>query len=379
MQTKTMTVRNFLKIETSEKCGDPRNISPRNDLALSTLGPYISAIEHKLVAAPFLVKGLSLPQRIEKMSNLRGYRFYYETDYSRFDASISAEMLASFEHMWLTLCFDPVDHEQFAGALAASLVTSGRSDVGVTYRLLGTRCSGDAHTSVANGVMNHMLTFLMTCHLSDCVSYHEGDDGIIATNEGIDSQFETLPDLGFLIKVDKYNHLNDTSFCGMFLVDDPIRGLQMYSDPLRCMAKLHTACADGLSQDLLVAKAMSIFNLNPSTPIITAWCQHILRVVPSRLLRPTKRARLLSTVNRVTRGGRKQEYIDLDIRAVDITPDVRASFAARTGIGVAEQLAYERYLLCLPYVPESYELIKREVVFEDSDSTLFNFLPCLYV
>lgn len=285
-------------------------------------------------------------------------------------------MLTNFEHIWLSLAFNPIDYPTFNHFLVASCMSSGVSDSGCTYSVLGTRCSGDAHTSLGNGILNHFLTFLMTAHLERMVSYHEGDDGVIATNDDIEHMFEILPDLGFLIKVDKYKHINDVSFCGMFLLDDKSE-LKMYSDPWRCLSKIHTACADGKSHNLIVAKAMSVLNLNPATPIITAFCMHVLRVVESPLLRPNRRQRFLNTIHRVNRGALKV-HVDLDVTPSDITGDVRASFAHRTGISPSEQLRCEDYLKNLTYIPESYQYMKRELVLDDASSTIFNMHDSLY-
>lgn len=98
VQTAQTKVRNFIKVEPMAKCSDPRNISPRNDSTLVTLGPYFSAVEHRAVSLPFLIKGCDIPSRAERMRDLLGWPHYYEIDYSRFDLSISVELLSQFEH-----------------------------------------------------------------------------------------------------------------------------------------------------------------------------------------------------------------------------------------------------------------------------------------
>lgn len=311
------------------------------------------------------------------MNNAKGYRYYYETDYSRFDASISAEMLASFEFNWLTLVYPCIDYPSLATALVSSVKTKGIHETGIVYNVFGTRCSGDAHTSIGNGVLNHFLTFLMTSHLDDLVTYHEGDDGLICVNENIDDSFDILPQLGFMVKVDCYGDINDASFCGMCLDEGDCESLDMFSDPFRCLAKIHTACADGFSKNLIVAKAMSILNLNPSTPIITAFCEHILNVVDSPLLRPNRRERFLRMISNLQKGSFKHQ-IDLGIKSTEISATKRANFLARTGLSPGYQVKYENYLRSLREVPAKYELIKRDVVLETADSTLFNFHECLY-
>lgn len=309
------------------------------------------------------------------MSACRSYRYFYEIDYSRFDASISLEMMACFELQWLCLVYPPEVYPEFASALVSCLSTRGVSDVGITYRTYGTRCSGDAHTSIGNGILNHFLTFLMTSHLSDVLSYHEGDDGLICTLERIDHWFTILPTLGFLIKLDLHSSLTDAAFCGMYLCDTP-SGLSAYSDPERTLVKLHVCKADGLPQNLLFAKALSVLSLNPCTPIITAWCQHILRCVDTPLSKPSRRHHLLRTIARIQSGGRRH-FVSFSPRTFTITSDVRAAFAHRTGISPALQVAYESYLLALPFVPSRYHLLKRDLSIDTLDSTLHNFIDVM--
>nr|ASS83278.1 RNA-dependant RNA polymerase [Lake Sinai virus 2] len=358
VQTSQTKVRNFIKVEPMAKCSDPRNISPRSDATLSTLGPYFSAIEHNAAGLPFLIKGCDMAARATKMRDLLGWPHYYEIDYSRFDLSISAEVISQFEHAWISLVYAPDMHPLFWQTLVATLVTSGFSEYGITYTLPGSRCSGDPHTSVGNGILNAFLTWLVTFDKS-CSYYCEGDDGIIGCAQPICDEIEIIPDLGFMLKIDHYEHIDDCSFCGMYLLDD--RGLlRMYSDPVRTLSKIHVCCADGLPNNLIVAKALSLLNLNPCTPIVTAFCRHILRVVRSVLLNPRNRNRLATAVKRVAPWAVYFPF-SYEPSYSEPTPAMRAAFSARTGISPALQISYEQYLLNLKYVPSSYRYLKRDL------------------
>lgn len=376
VQTSHTKVRNFIKVEPMAKCSDPRNISPRNDATLATLGPYFSAIEHRAASLPFLVKGCDIPARSSKMSSLLGWPDYYEIDYSRFDLSISAEVISQYEHAWVSLVYPPLNYPGFWQTLVSTLITSGFSEYGITYSLPGSRCSGDPHTSVGNGLLNGFLTWLVTFD-KDCSYFCEGDDGIIGCSPPIGDEIEIIPDLGFMLKIDHYRHINDCSFCGMYLLDDS-GTLGMYSDPLRTLSKIHVCCADGLPNNLIVAKALSVLNLNPATPIITAFCRHILRVVHSKLLNPRNRNRLTAAVKRVSP---IMAYMPFQTAPVycEPSPEMRAAFAARTGISPALQCQYEQYLLSLLFVPSRYALLKRDIELDGLQTTLLgDFRSVLY-
>nr|UDY81058.1 MAG: RNA-dependent RNA polymerase [Lake Sinai virus 8] len=367
VQTGQTKVRNFIKVEPMAKCSDPRNISPRNDSTLVTLGPYFSAVEHRAVCLPFLIKGCDIQSRAERMRDLLGWPHYYEIDYSRFDLSISVELLSQFEHSWIALVYPPDSHPLFWQTLVATLNTSGFSEYGVTYSLPGSRCSGDPHTSIGNGLLNAFLTWLIT-HDKDSVYYCEGDDGIIASRQPILDEIEIIPDLGFMLKIDHYDHVNDCSFCGMYLYEDHAC-LGMYSDPMRTLSKIHACCADGKPSNLIVAKALSLLNLNPATPIITAFCQHILRVVPSVLLNPRNRNRLIATMKRVAPWTHHLR-VRCDVLCSEPSPTIRAAFALRTGISPALQVQYEAYLASLPYVPAKYVYLKRDLELDGIGASL---------
>lgn len=358
------------------KCSDPRNISPRNDTTLTTLGPYFSAIEHNAAALPFLIKGCDIPGRTRKMRDLLGWSHYYEIDYSRFDLSISAEVISQFEHAWVSFVYPPDSYPLFWQTLVSTLITSGFSEYGITYSLPGSRCSGDPHTSVGNGILNAFLTWLVT-YDKDCSYYCEGDDGIIGCSEPILDEIEIIPDLGFMLKIDHYDHIDDCSFCGMYLLDD--RGtLRMYSDPIRTLSKIHVCCADGAPNNLIVAKALSILNLNPSTPIVTAFCRHILRVVHSKLLNPRNRNRLTAALRRVAPWVVYFPF-SYDPVCAEPSPAMRAAFAVRTGVSPSLQIQYEAYLMSLLYVPRAYRYLKRDLELDGiSTSLLGEFKSVLY-
>jgi hypothetical protein len=95
-------VKCFVKVETSTKMVDHRNISPRSDNFLAVLGPHIAAVEHAALGAGYLVKGLDLKQRLKKMIALTEYKHFLVTDFSRFDRHISYQILQIVEYYVLS-------------------------------------------------------------------------------------------------------------------------------------------------------------------------------------------------------------------------------------------------------------------------------------
>jgi hypothetical protein len=324
---------------------------------LVMLGPYISALEHALVDHPALVKGLNLDERMQKLNgknsvgkSLSDYPVYLETDYSRYDLSISASYIKSVERVFLSYPFLAEDgYLQLLGWLEE---TKGISEIGLTYDVTGTRCSGDAHTSIANGLINHFNTWVAMIELQpdDWVSFHEGDDGIIGVRSAVADQaihnMHLMPVLGFQLKLDVYRSIDDTSFCGRFLVDSPY-GVSSYCDVLRTLAKFHTITSDGDPEALLLAKMISYYCTDRATPIIG-----VLSCIIIQLLLPVVTTRrLMRALDHMKRSywfrvkHKNEVMIRQEYPLVRADPYVRANVAMRCGIDIVTQLTYEKYYI----------------------------------
>lgn len=298
---KLTKVKNFLKRETTEKFVDPRNISPREDEFMVIMGPYISAIEKRAHDAPFLVKGLSMSERCKKLDWLRDFDRFIEVDFSRFDMTISQEILEIVEHLLLRHPF-PDAHPDFLHCLRACLRTSGVSQFGTKYNVDGTRCSGDVHTSIANGLLNRFLTWLCLASLpvNAWNSVHEGDDGIIAIHHKYLDQamynLQFLKCLGFDAKLKVSNNLSEVVFCGRRFVETP-SGLTDMCDVTRALRKYSTTMSEGSTDILLYCKSLSYNWTDRDTPIIGALSYNLVKILRSRVdITKSKTKRYLARV-----------------------------------------------------------------------------------
>jgi len=333
-------VKCFLKMETSTKMTDPRNISPRTDAFLSIIGPYVSAIEHHLHDAPFLVKGCDLKSRDHRLSKFLDNKVFIETDYSRFDMTISYD--------WIKCVQDPIllsffkGDEWFSRALDLAADTFGISDSGLCYKILGTRCSGDSHTSIANGLINYFNTWFV---FEDAVfnSVHEGDDGLVGLNQP-ESHLVVRPQLfdcmGFQIKSFVTNDLTQASFCGRFLSVTPDNKVASYCDPIRTLSKFHISLSVGDLRTLLLSKALSYNYTDGNTPIIGPICQAFIRHLGTP-----------SLIDKAMAHVKKDRFILYDLkldsadasRTAEVDENLRADFAKRTGIVPEAQRRWERH------------------------------------
>lgn len=300
---------------------------------------------------------------------------FVEIDFARFDMSISYEIMLQFELFVLSSFFElDKDLIELLTCLTGALLTKGVSEIGLFYMMMGGRCSGDAHTSIGNGLLNHFLTVTLLSGLpTDAwVSFHEGDDGLIGIKEGYEDtvmhMLSFFPCFGFQVKVDKYNSLEETSFCGRYIFSDRDKA-DSYADPMRTLAKFHTSCSDGDPQSLMLAKAISYYMTDAGTPILGALTASIIRILlpivsESRLRRGLQhiaKERYLLTVtdselNKLTKALLQRIRND-KYPVVEPSAAARAAFALRTAITPGAQVRYEEYYKSWTYIPATVDKI----------------------
>lgn len=346
------TVKNFLKMEATTKTSDPRNISPRSDEMLSVLGPAISALEHKLVDAPFLVKGQTLGGRTKKMTPLQEYDRFIETDYSRFDMSISAELQNQVELICILSAFDESSHPLLYSCMFDTINTKGVSGYGLKYFTHGGRCSGDAHTSIGNGLINRFATWLALKDLPH-FSIHEGDDGVIGVyDDDLDEvahRMGLIPCLGLQAKADVYSNLSEVSFCGRHLHNTGPTIIE-HCDIMRSWVKFHTTVSNGKAAPLALAKARSYCHTDLNTPIIGPLAYSIYKVLKEEVSSSAVKRALLTSRGDYSWSFSQLLSDDITIREVlrkeipppDVSESARVSCYLRTGIAPAQQLMYEQ-------------------------------------
>lgn len=381
MLNQDLLVKCFLKMETSTSLTDPRNISPRSDEFLSTIGPYISAVEHELSRAPFLVKCMDLKQRDSHMQPLADCHTFGETDYSRFDMTISEPMLRLVQDP-IILSFFPGLAEplyvELSRALHSARKTHGVSSSGLAYNVLGTRCSGDAHTSIGNGLVNHFNMFLLYSDV-DHVSWHEGDDGIYGLKKKDSKQADRsliLDSLGFKVKVLITTNLSEATFCGRFFSVGNDNSISSYADPLRTLAKFHITLSQGDLPSLLLAKALSYRYTDSATPILGTLCHALIHQLRGK-----------ASARAAQRHVREGRYLLLDVSTQQImaerewtppTEAIRVAFALRTGINPHEQVLLERavheiYSARIPAKTSPLEVEAQEIC--GHVDRLFHYMP----
>lgn len=357
----------FLKVETSVKAGDPRNISPRSDEFLAVIGPYISAIEHCLRFHPRLVKGLNNKDREAKLAFLTKFLEFLEGDYARYDVNMSLPTLEEVEYQFLCTPYASDEHILYRFAMRLAMRTFGVSEIGLCYEVDGTRASGDSHTSIGNGTVNDFNTFVALEPLPEEAwdSVAEGDDGAGGVSKKFIDQaiynFHILPCLGFQIKLEHYKCIDQVSFCGRFLTER-LGTIISTCDIRRTLAKMHTICSDGDPEALTLAKMISYYHSDSGTPIIGVFATVIIHL----LIGGVSKRRLVRAVGHLsTKLWDRQRYANIDFYATDypfveVGSEVRAMVALRTDYTPGMQQAFEAYymsFLRIGFIPSQIDRI----------------------
>jgi len=309
------------------------------------------------------------------MTKLLDYHTFVETDYSRFDMTISLEWLELVQNYILKSCYP--DNRLVHTALDLSLITKGVSATGWFYDVIGTRCSGDAHTSIGNGLLNMFNTYLVFGDVNDVCAFHEGDDGVIALklNDAHHArQVNLLTSCGFVIKKFVTTDINTVSFCGRFLAQVGSK-LVSYADPLRSMSKLHITTSTGPLPELLLAKMMSYAHTDQCTPIIGPLTTSIVK-----LLKPLYSARVMRRILR-------DRYVLRDTKPIfnfdykEVNERLRSAFSLRTGVSISNQIAAEEYYrkAFSKFIPERIEQVEfgHEVALH-KDSAEVHYMPTVH-
>jgi len=332
----------FIKTETSTTATDPRNISPRQLKFLSVLGPFVAAIERAAKHCEYLVKGRNPEDRGAHISQYwRGA--VIETDFSRFDMTVSLDIIRLVERRMFRKAFPAGTHSILDELLPLLETLQGVSAMGVRYSVAGTRASGDAHTSIANGVVNRFVIWasLRNMNPTTWVSFHEGDDGIIhcdkAVKREICDNLSFASFLGFKLKVvEPLSHAH-ANFCGRSTCEGCFREM---CDLPRALAKFPTTFKQGELQSLILAKALSYLATDSHTPIISIMCRALVAnlspKVSARLLRRRFAEVGWYDRDRLRRG--------LAAKETEILPCCRAHVAEVFGWCPALQLAWEHQL-----------------------------------
>jgi hypothetical protein len=249
------------------------------------LGPYIKSIEIAAHNCEAFIKGLDDEAVNKKIENLLGFEVFAESDYTRFDQSQGYDTLHGIQNRIITRAYS--NDAFFQSLMTRTVNIKGCTRLGIFY-IADTRASGDAHTSLGNGLTNYFFTWLALRKLPrhSWKSYHEGDDGII----GIKPQFvnqavynlEFLQCLGFSLKLRTATSMPSLCFVGRRFFCS-YGTIKTAPDLKRLLAKFHITSSPLQGELILAAKSFSYFIKYRRSPVVTHLTYHTIRCIASKL------------------------------------------------------------------------------------------------
>lgn len=315
-----------------------RGINSRHDAFKVYSGPFFKAMEKDLFKQHYFIKKVAVRDRPRYLTSiLHGWKHFYETDYTSFEAGFCPEFLKSCELVLYKryLLNFPVAYNIIADALSG-VNTCLYSDFSV--KLKGTRMSGDMCTSLGNGFSNLMM-FLFAASESGvkCDGVVEGDDGLMGCSGPVDPT--VFEDLGFEIKIIEHQNYMRASFCGIVASSQ----LTIMKDARKVLVTFgwsHSPlirCGTNVLLGLLRSKSLSLLYEAPRCPILTALALHYLGLTAGYTARD---ADDWWTRTNQLRDERSLKEVMEEVE-LGITTDIRHDYEVHYKITIDEQIAIE--------------------------------------
>lgn len=347
IEQRHFVVNNFIKDETYPCYKNLRGINARTDAFKVAVGPIFKLIEKEVFKSNWFIKKVPVPERPRYIYDLLFGNFdYYGTDHTSFEGHFSKEFMEACEFQ----LYDYMTQHVLGGAEFYDYVHNvlgGNNFVTskwFSYNILATRMTGEMCTSLGNGFSNLMLLLFMAEESGVSINgVVEGDDSLFAVPVGAKLKTEVFKELGFTIKMEKFDCLNEASFCGnLFAVDDfyvvtnPVEALLSFGWTSARYAKSKNSKLLGL----LRSKSLSLLYEYRGAPILKNLALYGLRMTEGY------RARQAFT-NEYQREQLKQQLEDMKnngLPIIEIPMATRLLVEKLFKISVEVQLKYESYL-----------------------------------
>jgi hypothetical protein len=290
----SLVVKAFMKKEPMEG-GDPRNISQCDVTHCIVLSRYTYAFKREvLLGQAWYAPGCTPREVAERVVALAGrYQQLVETDYSRFDGTISRWLRTNVEKAAYQRYFGGMDGRQVGELIDKEIDAMGVTASGMVYDPSGSRLSGSPLTTDGNTIINAFADYcalrlmgLLADEAFFRLGLYCGDDGV---SNALPACLERVAEeLGLRLKCEVRrdgagDHAPALSFLNRHFEDPWGGSLGSVQNPLRALRKIHMSFAPGYitDQQALYDKANGYLALDPDSPLMGAICRAMKRVAES--------------------------------------------------------------------------------------------------
>jgi len=282
-----LKVNAFVKDEPLLEFKFARGIYARSDEFKVLLGPLIAEVEKQIYNHPAFIKHISVPDRpnyimdILKILTTAGC-----TDATAYESTFVKRLMELIDHTRYDFFFKYVSKNFYRQIYTAMSGTNKIEFSAFMMEIEACRMSGEMNTSEANGYANYIVfKFLCWYHkYGSSRQVVEGDDGEGNTSSGKFPTKEQYAALGFNMKIELVQNMEEASFCGMIF--DPEDQVNV-TNPKEVLASFgwcsarYVKCKKSTQLALLRCKAMSYLYQYPGCPIVQELALYGLRVTRS--------------------------------------------------------------------------------------------------
>jgi hypothetical protein len=295
---KSGKVKCFIKDEPYGQLKPFRGIYARGDKGKVLMAMLFHLIEHEVFKLKAFIKTVPMDQRADFMRNRFGvhadkYTQLLETDFSKMESHFTAKMKHALEWpLYDTMCrgapqFHTLLRQIHAKLCGWSLLSFRNGEV--TTKVKARRLSGEMNTSLGNGwatlVLMHHMVFLLYGKRIHLVGVFEGDDGLIKIDlkkiGGVPSEAWFFANLGFRIKLEVRQNVDESLFCGTMQAEGSSHTLY---DPKKFLRNIGWSASRHVNfgkskRDMLIrVKTLSYRHMFPTCPVIARVCDRILEL-----------------------------------------------------------------------------------------------------
>jgi len=296
------SIRAFLKHETMAKISEPRCIQQVSGRQTLLMACYVYAFTEDIMKdQPWYAPGKTPKEIAERIQDVAQDQLYIgQTDYSRFDATVSMFLSVYVDRASLLRWVHPQHRDELAKLYDAEKNAQGRTKHGVAFDVLWMTITGGGNTTSGNTKINAFTDYCAgrVSHYppSDAwkqLGIYGGDDGN-SKNEAASAQL-VAKELGLKLEHVTSYRGESVRFLGRLFLD-PWTTDASVQDPIKSIPKLHISITgkDVPEHVALFNRANGYLELDPTAPIVSAWCRRTLR----RLRRDFGETDLAAEVNR---------------------------------------------------------------------------------
>jgi len=358
-------VNGFVKFQKEKAGAEPRFIAGRNTLAVLIEKTHITEIEHKYYDLhPFFnyrtcLKEMTNYQVAGILShNFSRFGHFISWDFSRFDRSIDAYFIRSFQR-FISSIYEGRIHPDYLEFCKGQIFNKITSRVGVKAETYGRVMSGDASTSLKNVFICELLFRSCFDHYgwddTQIVYNNNGDDAVTFATQLFHEENKTKIEQYFArfhmqLRADIVSNLfQELSFCQAKPVrtslstDSNPQGWCMVRDPWKVLLTGLTtpnfSDSEKAARNYVSQVGIALATTEQGTPVLSAYSSFLKRITktkhnakPDRYFFPRNDGwywRLKNT--------------DLSIQRSEITETARVDFALAYNISTYQQQVLENY------------------------------------